>query len=100
MKSLNQRLRAAGRAAANHRMMAAECSDPQTRHEIEVSALAAEKEAAAISEAIEEVESLIFITRTLISSLRNSHYKASNINLALLHAEDAESRLIRELGQP
>jgi len=99
MKSLYERLRETEHTASDRRKMAAACSDPRTRHEIEVSALAAEKEAATISEIIAGVESLVMTARTFISALRGT-FPSANITLALRHAEDAESRLIRELGQP
>lgn len=97
MHGLLHEQRQATLAAARHRELADGLSNPR---EAEVERLAAnqeERRAADLAARIERVEAVRIECGSLAARLRQLAPSA-DVMLALRHVEDAESRLIRELG--
>jgi hypothetical protein len=89
-----QRLQARMAAGAH----AGACVDPKDAH---VEAVAREKvreERDAVAQAILEDEHYLVELRRVISAMQLSEHGSANRQLVIRHLEDAESRILRELG--
>lgn len=97
-KPLYQRLAEARECARHSRQLAESTPEPMTRHEMETSVRAADAETANVAAAIEEVEALLMKLREILKSAAQVKPRGPHLTLAFRHLEDAESRLVRELG--
>lgn len=97
-KPLYQRLAEARESARNSRQLAEATPAPVTHHELETSARAADAEAANMAAAIEEAETLLMKLREILKAAAQVKHRGPHLTLAFRHLEDAESRLVRELG--
>lgn len=97
-KGLLQRHREATLAAREYRNRQDAAPNPHTAHDENIAAIMSEREAGDIAEAIEAVEAVRMHCGDLIRDLGKIRLRSPHITLALRHLEDAESRLIRELG--
>lgn len=98
-KGLYQKHRDATLQARDYRQRAEGEASPVTAHDQNIAAIMAEREAAETAEVIERIESARLNARSLIQDLEKIRHRSPHLTLALRHAEDAESRLIRLLGQ-
>jgi hypothetical protein len=89
-----QRLQA--RVAAGARAGAA--INPKDAHVEAVARQKEKEERTAVAQAIIEDESYLVAIRKVIAEMQLSEHGSANRQLAIRHLEDAESRLLRELG--